>query len=97
MIDSQDRANADSSFVIKPAMCNMGPPKHICEARLHLDRAIGREVYLRCNALAPHNGLHHDTHYEVYWREDSARMARIQGGWKDGKRPAWMREEDQYE
>ena len=76
------------------AICNSGPPRLICDARLHLERAIGHEVYLRCNTLAPHNGLHHDPYYNVYWREDSVRM---KGGWKDGKRPAWMKEEDQYE
>jgi len=73
VIDSQDRANADYGLIIKPAMCNTGPPKQICEARQHLERAIGREVYLRCNTLAPHNGLHHDAYYGIYWREDLGR------------------------
>lgn len=69
------------------AMCNRGPDRQRCKARHMLEKQMG--CYLTCELLNPHNGPHHDTYYRVYWREDLARS-----GWKDGKRPNWMRREN---
>jgi len=76
------------------AMCNQGLARTMCSTTQWIEGSSGT-VVLTCNLLSPHNGSHHDQDAGVYWREDSVRMKK--GGWKDGKRPAWMKEEDQYE